>query len=51
MVSQQEFRAAVESLFNLGLSEREFEAFMDRVPLDDEGNVKYLDFMGQFDTK
>ncbi|XP_071504578.1 EF-hand calcium-binding domain-containing protein 6-like [Diadema antillarum] len=51
VVSQQEFRAAIESRFNLGLSDREFEAFLDRVPLDDEGNVKYLDFMGQFDTK
>ena len=51
VVSQQEFRAIIESRFNLGLSDAEFEAFLDRVPFDDEGNVKYHDFMGQFDTK
>ncbi|XP_063969621.1 EF-hand calcium-binding domain-containing protein 6-like [Lytechinus pictus] len=51
VISQQEFRAAIESKFSLGLSDREFEAFLDRVPLDEEGNVKYHDFLGQFDTK
>lgn len=50
-ISQQEFRAAIESKFNLDLSDSEFDAFMDRVPLDDEGQVKYSQFMSQFDTR
>nr|KAG5714709.1 hypothetical protein BaRGS_000197 [Batillaria attramentaria] len=50
-VSQEEFRAAIESRFNLELTDGQFEAFLDRVPLDDEGNVLYARFMQQFDTR
>ncbi|KAK7111211.1 EF-hand calcium-binding domain-containing protein 6-like isoform X2 [Littorina saxatilis] len=50
-VSQEEFRAAMETRFNLELSDSQFEAFLDRVPLDEEGNVLYARFMQQFDTK
>ncbi|XP_076459815.1 EF-hand calcium-binding domain-containing protein 6-like isoform X2 [Babylonia areolata] len=50
-VSQEEFRAAVESRFNLELSDEQFEAFLDRVPMDDVGNILYARFMQQFDTR
>ncbi|PIK49807.1 putative EF-hand calcium-binding domain-containing protein 6-like [Apostichopus japonicus] len=51
VISQEEFRAAMESQFNLNLSDIEFEQFMDSVPLDDEGKVQYQDFMSQFDAR
>ena len=50
-VSQEEFRAAIESRFNFELTDGQFDAFLDRVPLDEEGNVQYARFMQQFDTK
>ena len=33
------------------MDDEEFEIFMEQVPLDAEGNVRYPDFMAQFDTK
>ncbi|XP_061196187.1 EF-hand calcium-binding domain-containing protein 6-like isoform X2 [Saccostrea echinata] len=51
VISQEEFRAAIESRFNFHLQDDQFEAFVDRLPLDDDGNIKYADFMQQFDTK
>ncbi|XP_076819252.1 EF-hand calcium-binding domain-containing protein 6-like isoform X2 [Clavelina lepadiformis] len=51
LISQQEFRAAIESRFGLEMDDEEFEIFMEQVPLDAEGNVRYPDFMAQFDTK
>ena len=50
-ISQEEFRAAIESRFNLELTDGQFEGFLDRIPLDEEGNVLYARFMQQFDTK
>ena len=51
VVSQEEFRAAIESRFDIEINEDQFRGLVDRVPLDDEGNVKYADFMAQFDTR
>ncbi|KAL5018758.1 hypothetical protein ScPMuIL_004480 [Solemya velum] len=51
VISQQEFRAAIESRFNLQLLDEQFDGFLDRLPLDEDGNVKYAEFMQQFDTK
>lgn len=51
VISQEEFRAAIESRFNFHLQDDQFEAFVDRLPLDEDGNIKYADFMQQFDTK
>ena len=51
VISQEEFRAAIESRFDLEVADSQFSALIDRVPLDDDGNVKYADFMAQFDTK
>lgn len=51
VISQQEFRAAIESRFQLEMDDLEFEWFIEQVPLDAEGRVKYPEFMAQFDTK
>ncbi|XP_052263112.1 EF-hand calcium-binding domain-containing protein 6-like isoform X2 [Dreissena polymorpha] len=51
VINQEEFRAAMESRFNLTLTDEQFESFVDRVPLDEDGGVKYTDFMQQFDTR
>lgn len=51
VISQQEFRAALESRFNLELGDDEFDSFVEHLPLDEEGQVRYAEFMSQFDTK
>lgn len=51
VISQQEFRAAIESRFNLDLKDSEFDAFVEHLPLDEEGQVRYTEFMAQFDTR
>ncbi|XP_041364639.1 EF-hand calcium-binding domain-containing protein 6-like [Gigantopelta aegis] len=51
VISQEEFRAALESRFDMPLTDPQFRSFMDRVPLDEDGNVKYVQFMQFFDTK
>ena len=50
-ISQEEFRAAIESRFSFDMTDDQFGMFMDRVPLDDEGLVRYPEFMAQFDTQ
>lgn len=50
-IPQEAFRAAIESRFHLELTDEQFESLIDQVPLNDEGAVKYADFMAQFDTK
>ncbi|CAL1548413.1 unnamed protein product [Lymnaea stagnalis] len=51
VISQEEFRAAIESRFNMELTDRQFESFIDRVPLDEDGHVQYAKFMQQFDSR
>ncbi|KAM9528258.1 EF-hand calcium-binding domain-containing protein 6 isoform 2-T2 [Salvelinus alpinus] len=51
VVSQEEFRAAIESRFGLEVAEPEFEQLLDRLPLDKDGNVQYPVFMAAFDTR
>ncbi|XP_050394782.1 EF-hand calcium-binding domain-containing protein 6 [Patella vulgata] len=50
-ISLEAFRAAVESRFNLELRDDQFESFVDHLPLDEDGDVIYGEFMKQFDTK
>lgn len=50
-VSQEEFRAAIESRTGVEMAEEHFQALVDRLPLDEDGNVKYADFMAQFDVR
>ncbi|XP_069055700.1 EF-hand calcium-binding domain-containing protein 6-like [Pleurodeles waltl] len=51
IISQQEFRAAIESRFGLEITEEEFELLLDRIPLDEDGNVRYPQFMAMFDSR
>ncbi|XP_071952395.1 EF-hand calcium-binding domain-containing protein 6-like [Antedon mediterranea] len=51
VLSQEEFRAAIESRFGIDMSDDEYATLVDNLPLDDEGNVKYPQFMAQFDTR
>lgn len=50
-ISQEEFRAAVESKLGVEMTDDQFRALIDNVPLTTDGNVKYADFMAQFDTR
>ncbi|KAL8601492.1 hypothetical protein ACOMHN_000434 [Nucella lapillus] len=50
-VSQEEFRAAIESRFSLELADEQYQGFLEHVPMDDLGNVLYARFMQQFDTR
>lgn len=50
-IRPEEFRAAIESKFNLRLTDSQFESFFERLPLDDEGNVLYIKFMQEFDGR
>ncbi|XP_028657943.2 EF-hand calcium-binding domain-containing protein 6 [Erpetoichthys calabaricus] len=51
VISQPEFRAAIESRFSLEISDDEFELLLDRIPLDEDGNVIYPQFMAIFDSR
>ncbi|XP_043920865.1 EF-hand calcium-binding domain-containing protein 6-like [Protopterus annectens] len=51
VISQQEFQAAIESRFGVEISDEEFELLLDRIPLDEDGNVKYPQFMAMFDSR
>lgn len=51
VISQQEFRAAIESRFQIEMSDDEFASFLEHVPLDEDGYVKYPEFMAQFDAR
>jgi len=51
VISQEEFRAAIESRFNIEMTEEQFRNLIDHVPLTSEGDVKYAEFMSQFDTR
>ena len=50
LLTQQQFRAAVEGRFELNMSDQEFEAFLKKIPIDGDGMVKYVEFMSNFDT-
>nr|DBA29130.1 TPA: hypothetical protein GDO54_009387 [Pyxicephalus adspersus] len=51
VISQQEFRAAIESRFGVEITDEDFEQLLDRAPLDEDGNVKYPHFMAMFDSR
>lgn len=50
LLTQQQFRAAVEGRFDLNMTDEEFDAFLRKVPIDSDGMVKYVEFMSKFDT-
>ena len=49
-LTQQQFRAAIEGRFELGMSDKDFEQLLKAVPINNEGMVKYVEFMSKFDT-
>ncbi|XP_069600420.1 EF-hand calcium-binding domain-containing protein 6-like [Ranitomeya imitator] len=51
VISQQEFRAAIESRFGVEITDEDFEQLLDRIPLDEDGNVRYPHFMAMFDSR
>ncbi|XP_073498707.1 EF-hand calcium-binding domain-containing protein 6-like isoform X2 [Phyllobates terribilis] len=51
VISQQEFRAAIESRFGVEITDEDFEQLLDRIPLDEDGNVRYPNFMAMFDSR
>ncbi|XP_055487999.1 EF-hand calcium-binding domain-containing protein 6 [Leucoraja erinacea] len=51
VISQQEFRAAIESRFGVEITDEEFELLIDRIPLDEDGNIRYPQFMAMFDSR
>ena len=51
LVTQEQFRAAIESRFSLGMSDDDWKKFLNAVPLDDDGMVHYVQFMSNFDAK
>ncbi|KAM4708958.1 EF-hand calcium-binding domain-containing protein 6-like [Discoglossus pictus] len=51
VISQEEFRAAIESRFGVEITDEDFEQLLDRIPLDEDGNVKYPHFMAMFDSR
>lgn len=50
LLTQQQFRAAIEGRFELNMSDQEFDLFLKKVPIDSDGMVKYVEFMSKFDT-
>jgi len=51
VISEKQFRAVIESRFKVDLSEESFKKLMEKVPLDENGMVKYVEFMSTFDSR
>lgn len=50
-LGQEQFRSAINNAFDLQLSNEQFLALLDHVPLTKQGYVRYPEFMAQFDTR
>ncbi|KAM9663084.1 uncharacterized protein ACIBXB_016656 isoform 1-T1 [Morphnus guianensis] len=50
VINQREFQAATECRFGVEITDEEFELLLDRIPLDEDGNVRYPQFMARFDS-
>ncbi|XP_015203044.2 EF-hand calcium-binding domain-containing protein 6-like isoform X1 [Lepisosteus oculatus] len=50
-VSQQQFRAAIETRFSMKMTDEEFEYLLEKVPLDKHGNIRYSEFLSKFGTR
>ncbi|PAA52594.1 hypothetical protein BOX15_Mlig033909g1 [Macrostomum lignano] len=51
VISQEEFRAVMESRFGFELTDAQYREFVDKLPLNSDGLIRYDIFMRQFDTK
>ena len=50
-ITVDQFRGAIEHAFDLQLTDEQFLTLIDHVPLTKYGQVKYPEFMSQFDTR
>ncbi|XP_078421428.1 EF-hand calcium-binding domain-containing protein 6-like [Cetorhinus maximus] len=50
VISQQDFWTILKSRCGINMSDEEMNYLKDRIPLDAQGNVKYLEFMSMFDS-
>ena len=50
-VTSQTFRKILRDQYDFDFSDNEFDLLMENLPLDKNGDVKYVDLMKQFDTR
>uniref|UniRef100_UPI00398F8C0D EF-hand calcium-binding domain-containing protein 6-like n=1 Tax=Pristiophorus japonicus TaxID=55135 RepID=UPI00398F8C0D len=50
VISQEAFWAILKSRFGINMFDEEVSYLKERIPLDAQGNVKYLEFMSMFDS-
>lgn len=50
VVSRDDFRAVLESKLDIELTDSQYTSLLDQVQLDKYGNVRYQEFMAQFDS-
>jgi len=50
-IKPEQFRGAIENAFDLHLTDEQFSSLLDHVPLNKHGEVRYPEFMAQFDTR
>ncbi|XP_060697778.1 EF-hand calcium-binding domain-containing protein 6-like [Hemiscyllium ocellatum] len=50
VISQQAFWTILKNRFGIDMSDEEISYLKNRIPLDAQGNVKYLEFMSIFDS-
>ncbi|XP_031761961.1 EF-hand calcium-binding domain-containing protein 6 isoform X2 [Xenopus tropicalis] len=48
-VSPWEFRSILQERFSIQITDEDFEHLLGKLPVDQHGGVKYLDFMAKFD--
>lgn len=51
VIAEKQFRAIIESRFRIELGDDSFKKLMKKVPVDENGMVKYVEFMGKFDSR
>ncbi|XP_056385782.1 EF-hand calcium-binding domain-containing protein 6-like isoform X3 [Hyla sarda] len=51
VISPRDFRAILEKRFSLKVTEEEFVHLSETLPVDHDGDIRYLEFMAKFDTR
>ncbi|XP_066457517.1 EF-hand calcium-binding domain-containing protein 6-like isoform X2 [Eleutherodactylus coqui] len=49
-VQPQKFKAILEKRFSLQIPDEEFVRVLEKLPVDDDGDIRYLEFMAKFDS-
>lgn len=50
VISQQDLREILERRFCIKVTDEEFSHLLERIPVDQHGAIRYLDFMAKFDS-